>query len=93
MGGGCAAARRDRARTAADASPSISPPPQQCLQYVTDQLADVKKVERLATALVAAAATGAPPPQEAEAPAAASPAAAPARKGRAKGKGGGARRG
>ena len=74
---------------------------QQCLQYVTDQQADVKRVERLAAALLTAAATGVPPPAEDEGAGAASGGAAAAggadtkkRTGKAKGaKGGGARRG
>lgn len=81
-------------------SPRTHTPNPQCLQYVTDQQADVKRVERLAAALLMTAATGVPPPAEEEGAAASGGAAAAGggdtknKAGKAKGaKGGGARRG
>ena len=58
------------ARAGVHSKPLFSPvPPLQCLQYKTDQQADLKKIEKLNRVFFALMATGAPPPPGARSPA------------------------
>ena len=60
--GGGGGARRRRLTTGRLFVSPMPPLPLQCLQYKTDQQADLKKIEKLNRAFFALMATGAPPP-------------------------------